>query len=86
MAENLHPYIHFIVIDNKPKTAVWSVRNNKTEVELGQVKWYAPWRQYCFIPARPQKTIFNATCLRIISEFIETEMTKRKAVYEKSEK
>jgi hypothetical protein len=45
---------------------------------LGHIKWYGPWRQYCFWPS-PQ-TIFNPACLQDIREFIGDLMAERKCV------
>lgn len=33
-----YKYIHFIKIAEKPKTSIWSCRNNKSGTELGQAK------------------------------------------------
>lgn len=36
-------------------------------MSLGTIKWYAPWRQYCFFPN--EKSLYNQECLRDISYF-----------------
>ena len=64
----------FINFEQKPqsesrKTSVWSCKNNKSGAELGEVRWYAPWRQYCFMPSGP--TVYSAGCLADIQDFIE---------------
>ncbi len=65
-----YKYIKFVEIEKKPKTKVYSCRKNSdTEIELGIVKWFGPWRQYCFYPS--DDTIFNAGCLKDIQDFIE---------------
>ena len=46
------------------------VRNSRTAVFLGEIKWYGPWRQYCFEPR--QNTIFNKTCLQDIVDVLQT--------------
>lgn len=63
-------YIHFVKVAEKPKTSVWSCRNNRSNVELGYVKWYGPWRQYCFMPNAAELTVFNVACLQDIQDFI----------------
>ena len=70
-------YIHFVLVGEKPKTKVWSCRNNKSDTELGVVKWYGPWRQYCFfaVPA----AVFNLACLQDIIEFLSKQNTPRRA-------
>jgi len=64
-----YQYIHFVKTAEKPKTTVWSCRNNRSGEELGEVKWYGPWRQYCFHPH--DFTVFNVGCLKDVCDFIE---------------
>lgn len=73
-----YKYIHFIKLADKPKTSVWSCRNNKGDFELGRIEWYGAWRQYCFSPAA--ETVFNVGCLGDINHFIgqvQAEMFRR---------
>lgn len=63
-----YKYIHFIKIEDKPKTSVWQCLNNKSKAELGVVKWYPSWRQYCFFTT--YQAVFNNSCLLDISDFI----------------
>ena len=63
-----YQYIHFVEVEKKAKTSVWSCRNNRTGGELGRVEWYGPWRQYCFFPE--PTTVFNVTCLKDIIDFL----------------
>lgn len=72
-----YEYIHFVVIEEKPKTTVWSCRNNNSGGELGRVKWFGPWRQYCFFPVGNATTVFNRGCLEDIIHFINIQMQKR---------
>lgn len=65
-------YIHFVKVAEKPKTVVYEVRSNRSEEVLGEVKWYGPWRQYCFHPALDKLTVWNAGCLRDLIAFIES--------------
>ncbi len=69
-------YIHFVKVAEKPKTTVWECRHNEVIDELydednvlGVVKWYGPWRQYCFSQIALMG-VFNASCLDDIAEFI----------------
>jgi len=73
-------YICFLKIAEKPKTTVWSCRNKKSNEELGQVKWYGPWRQYCFFPSTELATVFNAHCLDDIIVFINSLPRKTRRV------
>ena len=66
------PYkvIHFVKIEDKPKTSVWECRSNNSNECLAVIKWYSPWRQYCFFPT--PETVFNIGCLEDINHFIKT--------------
>jgi hypothetical protein len=61
-------YIHFVKVADKPKTSVWSCRNNSNDDELGEVRWYPAWRQYCFFPTQP--AVYSVGCLVDINDFI----------------
>ena len=63
-------------IEKKPKTWVYGMVSMSQGVKLGIVKWYAPWRQYCFFPE--DETIFNPTCMESIIGFIKELMEERK--------
>ena len=43
---------------------VWS--KDDDELLLGQIRWYAHWRQYAFYPS--EGTVFEKTCLTDITE------------------
>lgn len=60
------------------KTRLWSVLSKSSGGTLGHVRWYGPWRQYCFYPEPP--TVFSGGCLREIAAFI------GKAMHEHREK
>ncbi len=71
-----YKYIHFEEVDSTgKKTSVWQCANNKSFSYLGIVKWYGPWRQYCFFPF--ENTIFNKGCLEDINDFITQLMDER---------
>ena len=69
-------YIEFELIAKKPKTEHYSVRNKKSSDILGWIKWYGPWRQYCFFPLHSM--VFNIGCMRHIIDFIQKLMEERK--------
>lgn len=52
-------------------TRKWRVWGNG--FELGEVKWWAHWRRYCFFPARSM--VFDADCMWDIADFC-SRMTK----------
>jgi hypothetical protein len=63
-------YINFVKIEDKPKTSVWSCRNNSGDYQIGIVKWHPSWRQYCFFPA--PYMVFSVGCLEDIGKLIQT--------------
>ena len=69
-------YIVFEEIEQKPKTKVYGVVNIKSRYRIGKIKWYGPWRQYCFFP--DLDTVFNKDCMQYIIEFINKLMEERK--------
>jgi len=65
-------YLQFIVKEHKPKTKVVAVVNKTHQEEIGEIRWYSAWRQYCFFPY--DRTIWNKGCLTDINDMI-TELT-----------
>jgi len=63
-----YEYISFKLIEKKPKTTVWSCFNNNSQVELGVVKWYPAWRQYCYFPM--VQAVYSRGCNNDINSFI----------------
>ena len=60
----------------KPKTQVYDVTTTDDRAELGQVRWWGPWRRYSFFPYRG--TLFESQCLRDIAAFCDWLMDERK--------
>jgi hypothetical protein len=60
-------------------TERWSCRNRRSGAELGVVKWYAPWRRYCYFPTA--QAVYSAGCLRDVADFIDR-LAKAKKVWE----
>ncbi len=67
--------IEFFEIGNPGKTKIWDILSKRSGYILGKIKWYGPWRQYCFFPAA--ETVFNKTCMEDIIKFIKEEMAYR---------
>lgn len=59
------------------KTSVWLCSNNDDEV-LGEIKWYSPWRQYCFFCK--DSIILAGSCHTDIADFIKQLMLERELV------
>ena len=74
MIEN--KYLIFTLTDIGAKTCVWNVVSKNNGIILGTIKWYGPWRQYCFYPC--YETIYNKDCLNVIIEFIKENKDKRR--------
>ena len=60
------------------KTCRWYVVNtSQTDVVLGMIAWYNPWRQYVFTPLAV--ITLSAGCLEDIARFLKTSRKRRKA-------
>lgn len=73
-------HIQFVV-DEQPanrKTKSWLVVARDDQwTPLGDVKWFARWRKYCFFPR--QETVYEETCMKEIAEFIVDRTNEHKA-------
>lgn len=63
-----YEHIHFVKVADKPKTSVWTCRNNRTGGELGRVRYYGPWREYCYFPVA--QGVYSRGCLADIAAFL----------------
>lgn len=75
-----YEHIHFVKLSDKPRTSVWSCRNNNSGLELGEVEWYPSWRQYCFCPNAG--TVFSGGCLADIQDFIKDRADDRGEIHD----
>ena len=73
-----YQYVHFVKVADKPKTSVWTCRNNRTGGELGRVRWYGPWRQYCYFPVA--QAVYSEGCLKDICSFLAEERKQQRAI------
>jgi len=69
-------YMEFDKIGDTGKTEIWNVISKSSEFILGQIKWYGPWRQYCFYPS--PHCVFNNGCMSDIQAFIKVLQDKRR--------
>lgn len=69
-------WIKFEIVKDTGLTKIWEVTTRKETIPLGHIRWYSPWRKYCFFPLGG--TVYAASCLGSISEFIGREMRLRK--------
>ena len=70
-------YLFFEELKTDTKTKRFNVKNKLSNDLLGCIKWYAPWRKYCFF-ILSSDLIFDAYCLNDISDFINGLMAERK--------
>ena len=71
-------WISFWLLPRRPPrvTDTWDVADRLTgRTSLGEVRWVAQWRRYLFVPAAGR--VFDATCLRDISDFCDRVMQDR---------
>ena len=61
-------YIDWVLVEEKPKTDVFIVFSKSSLEELGTIKWYAPWRQYCFFPL--EGTAWSLGCLNEVGHML----------------
>lgn len=58
------------------KTLVVKILSKSSGDRLGSIRWYGPWRQYCFYPS--PDTIFNKGCMNDVVKYIDKLMKARK--------
>jgi hypothetical protein len=68
-------FITFTETGDTGKTKVFDVTNGSAHI-LGKVKWFAPWRRYCFFPNAD--CVFDMNCLNVIIDHIDELMAERK--------
>lgn len=56
------------------RTSRWRVWNHDYGEQLGEIKWYGPWRQYCFFGG---DLIFSAGCMMDIAQMCNRLMEER---------
>ena len=71
-------YIYFYEETPNPKTQVWAVYSKAGNAFLGQVRWFAQWRQYSFFTEL--KTVLAPSCLRDIAIFCEYKTYEHKEI------
>ena len=57
---------------------LWAVLGAQVKV-LGIIRWYAPWRKYCFYTLEGGAMVFDVNCLREIADFCEAETRSHNA-------
>jgi len=62
------------------KTKVFTV-HSKDGITLAVVRWFSAWRRYTFQPS--SATVWDASCLREVMEFLEKLMQERDPAHKK---
>ena len=68
MYQKTTKWLTFQETHSENKTKIINVYNNTDNEWLGEIKWYARWRQYCFFD---EGSILTKRCLDDISTVIE---------------
>lgn len=73
-----YKYINFRRVPASPtrKTLIYDCHNSHSGAVLGTVRWYGPWRQYCFMDDG-RDCVFNRTCLADVQHFLQQLMDRR---------
>ena len=78
-------FIRFSKLAPKPGTStdIWACVNKHHVAQIGIVKWYAPWRQYCFFLNEERSlacygVVLSAGCMENIAEFCKSLMAERR--------
>jgi hypothetical protein len=71
-------WVHFEQIGSSKsgKTKIFDVLSNESGINLGEIRWHAPWRCYAFFPE--PESFFERTCLSDIARFIRSQMRGRR--------
>lgn len=55
------------------KHPVYRIFNNKSDLQIGILSWYSPWKQYVF--SSQEECVFNNSCLHDVLDFLEKQIT-----------
>jgi hypothetical protein len=64
-----YQFIRMVKMPSKGSTEIYSVVNRKYGSQLGTIKWYGPWRQYCYL-TEFEDLVLSLGCLMDIGNFI----------------
>lgn len=70
-------YIKIIEEDYSGKTRKFTMVSKEGGSVLGEIKWYGPWRKYCFYTTNDM-AVFEQVCLLDICNFMDKLMEERK--------
>lgn len=71
-----YEYLVFQQVPTKGSTTGWCCNNKRSGITLGFIKWYGPWRSYCYFAL--VDIVYSKGCLSDIVNFIDQLMKERK--------
>ena len=71
-------YLAFVIAPTEKKTLTVAIINRHHQEIIGEIKWFAKWRQYCFFPYKD--TVWNTTCMDDVHSVIKELMEQRKPI------
>ncbi len=83
--KTVYKHICFKKTTQHKKTSEWNCLNHSQGALLGSVVWHAPWRQYCFFTDAYDETVFSASCLKDIADFMAALRTHELAMLKEGE-
>lgn len=63
-------HLEIKIIEEKPKTKVYSVSSKFDGTLLGKIYWLGRWRQYVFQPVIEMETVWSDECLLELYGFL----------------
>jgi hypothetical protein len=63
-------------LEARPKTSVYGVFSKHHGDKLGVIKWFGPWRQYCFFSM--DVAVFSSGCHQDLARFLDSLNKARK--------
>ncbi len=74
--ESEYVLFEYVGTSDSGKTVIYNVLEKRYSSILGQIRWFAPWRQYCFYPKT--SSVYDHSCLTAIGKVLAALMDDRK--------
>lgn len=75
MIQGEYEYFDVLLVVQGEKTNIYRI-TTRNGVDAGVIKWYGPWRKYCFFPSH--STIWDTKCLNEVVKCLDRLMEVRK--------
>jgi hypothetical protein len=66
----LGKYMVARLVETRPKTVVYGVFAIHHGERLGTIKWFEPWRQYCYFCL--DADVFSSRCFKALTSFLDS--------------